>query len=80
MLRGFAEDLKHEFRGYNSAALMKDLMAGLTVTAVALPLALAFGVSSGADAASGLITAIIAGLVMSLLAGGYYQILSLIHI
>ncbi len=74
MLRGFAEDLKHEFRGYNSAALMKDLMAGLTVTAVALPLALAFGVSSGADAASGLITAIIAGLVMSLLAGGYYQI------
>ena len=70
MLRGFAEDLKHEFRGYNSAALMKDLMAGLTVTAVALPLALAFGVSSGADAASGLITAIIAGL----LAGGYYQI------
>ena len=50
MLRGFAEDLKHEFRGYNSAALMKDLMAGLTVTAVALPLALAFGVSSGADA------------------------------
>ena len=36
MLRGFAEDLKHEFRGYNSAALMKDLMAGLTVTAVAL--------------------------------------------
>ena len=74
MLRGFAEDLKQEFRGYNSAALMKDLMAGLTVTAVALPLALAFGVSSGADAASGLITAIIAGLVMSLLAGGYYQI------
>ena len=74
MLRGIAEDLKQEFRGYNSAALMKDLMAGLTVTAVALPLALAFGVSSGADAASGLITAIIAGLVMSLLAGGYYQI------
>ena len=33
MLRGFAEDLKQEFRGYNSAALMKDLMAGLTVTA-----------------------------------------------
>lgn len=74
MLRGFAEDLKQEFKGYNSAVLVKDLMAGLTVAAVALPLALAFGVSSGADAASGLITAIIAGIVMSLLAGGYYQI------
>lgn len=74
MLRGFAKDWKREFRGYGSATLMKDIMAGLTVAAVALPLALAFGVSSGADAAAGLITAIIAGLVMSMLAGGYYQI------
>lgn len=74
MLRVFAEGLKQEFKGYNSTMLMKDIMAGLTVAAVALPLALAFGVSSGADAAAGLITAIIAGLVMSVLAGGYYQI------
>lgn len=74
MLRTFADHLKQEFHGYNAASLTKDLMAGLTVAAVALPLALAFGVSSGADAASGLITAIIAGLVMSLLSGGYYQI------
>ncbi len=49
-------------------------MAGLTVTAVALPLALAFGVSSGADAGSGLITAIIAGILMSIFSGGFYQI------
>ncbi len=74
MLRTFADHLKQEFNGYNATSLTKDLMAGLTVAAVALPLALAFGVSSGADAASGLITAIIAGLVMSLLSGGYYQI------
>lgn len=74
MLRTFISHLKQEFDGYNAASLTKDLMAGLTVAAVALPLALAFGVSSGADAASGLITAIIAGLVMSLLSGGYYQI------
>lgn len=74
MLRDFAGELKQEFKGYGSTALMKDIMAGLTVAAVALPLALAFGVSSGADAAAGLITAIIAGLVMSMLAGGYYQI------
>ncbi len=74
MLRTFADHLKQEFNGYNAASLTKDLMAGLSVSAVAMPLALAFGVSSGADAASGLITAIIAGLVMSLLSGGYYQI------
>lgn len=74
MLKEFTNDLRNEFKGYNSAKLMKDLLAGITVAAVALPLALAFGVSSGADAAAGLITAIIAGLVMSFLAGGYYQI------
>lgn len=74
MLRRFAEDLKCEFKGYNGASLTKDLLAGITVAAVALPLALAFGVSSGANAAAGLITAIIAGLVMSFFAGGYYQI------
>jgi SulP family sulfate permease len=46
----------------------------LTVAAVALPLALAFGVSSGADAAAGMITAIIAGIVIGSLSGGFYQI------
>ena len=74
MLSEFLSDLKSEFAGYNGGKLVKDLLAGLTVAAVALPLALAFGVSSGADAAAGLITAIIAGIVMSMLAGGYYQI------
>lgn len=74
MLGIFADSLKQEFKGYNASKLTQDLMAGLTVAAVALPLALAFGVSSGADAAAGLITAIIAGLVMSSLSGGYYQI------
>ncbi len=74
MLGSFGDSLKQEFKGYNASTLTKDLMAGLTVAAVALPLALAFGVSSGADAAAGLITAIIAGLVMSSLSGGYYQI------
>lgn len=49
-------------------------MAGLTVAAVALPLALAFGVSSGATAAAGLVTAIIAGLVIGAFSGGFYQI------
>ena len=43
MLSKFISSLKQEFGGYNAAALTKDLMAGLTVAAVALPLALAFG-------------------------------------
>lgn len=74
MFSSYLSALKKEFTGYNGARFSKDLMAGLTVTAVALPLALAFGVSSGADAAAGLITAILSGIVMSLLAGASYQI------
>lgn len=74
MGKQFLRQLRQEFRGYNGAKLSKDLMAGLTVAAVALPLALAFGVSAGATAACGLVTAIIAGLVISALTGGYYQI------
>ncbi|MBE6852430.1 MAG: SulP family inorganic anion transporter [Ruminococcus sp.] len=74
MLRKYINDLKKEFSGYNAKKLSADLMSGLTVAAVALPLALAFGVSSGAYAASGLITAIIAGLVIGLLGGASYQI------
>jgi len=49
-------------------------MAGLTVAAVALPLALAFGVASGATAAAGLVTAILAGLIIGALSGAPYQI------
>lgn len=74
MLKKYIADLKKEFKGYNGSKLSKDLMAGLTVAAVALPLALAFGVSSGADAASGMITAIFAGLIIGILGGASYQI------
>ena len=70
----FLRQLQREFKGYNGQKLAKDLMAGLTVAAVALPLALAFGVSAGATAACGLVTAIVAGLIISALTGGYYQI------
>jgi len=70
----FVKDLKQEFHGYSAKAFSNDLMAGLTVAAVALPLALAFGVSSGATAASGLMTAIIAGCIIAALGGAFYQI------
>lgn len=74
ILKQYINNLRVEFDGYNGPKLAKDIMAGLTVAAVALPLALAFGVASGATAASGLITAIIAGIVISALSGGFYQI------
>lgn len=66
--------IKEEFTGYTLRTLKMDLLAGITVAAVALPLALAFGVSNGADAAAGMITAIIAGGVIGSLSGSFYQI------
>lgn len=74
MFKKYKTMLAREFKGYNAGAFASDLMAGLTVTAVALPLALAFGVSCGADAAAGLITAILAGLVIGALSGASFQI------
>ena len=74
MLKKYMTDLRHEFSGYNAGKLLKDILSGITVAAVALPLALAFGVSSGADAAAGLVTAIIGGLVIGLLGGASFQI------
>lgn len=65
---------KEEFSGYTMDKLRQDLMAGLTVAAVALPLALAFGVVSGATASAGMVTAILAGLLIGLLSGAPYQI------
>ncbi|MCB6994592.1 SulP family inorganic anion transporter [bacterium 210820-DFI.6.37] len=73
-IKDYVRDLKCEFKGYNGKRLSRDLMAGVTVAAVALPLALAFGVSSGATAAAGLVTAIIGGVVISLLSGASFQI------
>lgn len=65
---------RREFNGYSRERFTRDLVAGLTVAAVALPLALAFGVASGSTAAAGLVTAIIAGLVIGALSGAPYQI------
>jgi SulP family sulfate permease len=72
--RSLARLYRDEFTGYSLARFQQDLLAGLTVAAVALPLALAFGVASGATAAAGLVTAILAGLIMGVLGGAPYQI------
>lgn len=66
--------LRREFAGYNGSTFRADLLAGITVAAVSLPLALAFGVASGASAPAGLVTAIFAGLIIGGLAGAGYQV------
>src|SRR5512147_1677144 len=65
---------RREFANYSVGIFRQDLLAGLTVAAVALPLALAFGVASGATAAAGLVTAILGGLIIGGLSGAPYQI------
>ena len=65
---------REEFGRYRLPDLTRDALAGLTVAAVALPLALAFGVASGATPAAGLVTAILAGLIIGALSGAPYQI------
>ncbi len=61
-------------KGYNRDTFMKDLMAGLIVGIVALPLAIAFGIASGVTPEKGIITAIVAGFIISLLGGTKVQI------
>ncbi len=61
-------------KGYNKEAFMKDLMAGIIVGIVALPLAIAFGIASGVSPEKGIITAIVAGFIISLLGGTKVQI------
>ncbi|MCA9835450.1 MAG: SulP family inorganic anion transporter, partial [Trueperaceae bacterium] len=61
-------------KDYKPRFFKNDLLAGLTVAIVALPLALGFGISSGAGAAAGLYTAIIAGIVAAFFGGSSLQV------
>lgn len=63
----------HDYAGLRQS-WRGDLLAGLTVGIVALPLALAFGVSSGAGAEAGLVTAIVAGIVAAVFGGSNIQV------
>ena len=62
------------FKQYGWEALVKDVGAGVSVGFVALPLSMAFAIASGLTPAAGLFTAIVAGLVVSLLGGTRFQI------
>lgn len=61
-------------KGYNTKTFTSDLIAGLIVGVVALPLSIAFGIASGVSPEKGLITAIIAGFLISALGGSRVQI------
>jgi len=60
--------------GYNGKTLSQDLIAGVIVGIIALPLAIAFGIASGVGPQEGIITAIIAGVLISLLGGTRFLI------
>ena len=70
----FKPQLFTSLRNYNSKTFMSDLMAGVIVGIVALPLAIAFGIASGVTPEKGIITAIVAGFIISFLGGSKVQI------
>ena len=70
----FRPRLFQHLQGYSKANLAKDIGAGATVGIVALPLAMAFAIASGLKPEAGLWTAIIGGLLVSLLGGSSVQI------
>ena len=70
----FQPKILSSFSGYNKTLFAKDVLAGLTVGIVALPLAMAFAIASGLKPEAGIFTAIIAGGLISLLGGSRVQI------
>ena len=70
----FKPRLFSALKNYSKETFMADLMAGIIVGIVALPLAIAFGIASGVSPEKGIITAIIAGFIISLRGGSKVQI------
>ena len=70
----FQPVLFNTLKNYSKEKFFTDLMAGIIVGIVALPLAIAFGIASGVSPEQGLITAIIAGFIVSFLGGSNVQI------
>ncbi len=70
----FRPKLLDTLSGYGRQALTNDLSAGITVGVLALPLAMAFSIASGMSPTAGIWTAIVAGLLISLLGGSRVQI------
>ena len=70
----FKPKLFSTLKNYNRKQLTTDLLAGIIVGIVALPLAIAFGIASGVTPEKGIITAIVAGLIVSVFGGSKVQI------
>ena len=70
----FSPKLFSTLRSYNKEKFLQDALAGWIVAVVAIPLAIAFGISSGVGPTEGLVTAIIAGFIISALGGSKVQI------
>lgn len=70
----FQPKLFSTLKNYTKTDFTTDLMAGIIVGIVALPLAIAFGIASGVSPEKGIITAIVAGFIISLLGGSKVQI------
>jgi len=73
-MKFFRPKLLDTFEGYNSTHFRKDVLAGIAVGVVALPLAMAFAIASGLKPEAGIFTAIIAGGLISVLGGSRVQI------
>ena len=70
----FSPKLFSSLRTYNKQRLLQDAIAGMIVGIVAIPLAIAFGISSGVGPTEGLVTTIIAGFIISAFGGSKVQI------
>ena len=70
----FKPKLISTLKDYNKKTFMSDVMAGVIVGIVALPLAIAFGIASGVTPEKGIITAIVAGFIISMAGGSKVQI------
>ena len=70
----FQPKLFSTLKNYTKTDFTTDLMAGIIVGIVALPLAIAFGIASGVSPEKGIITAIVAGFIISFLGGSKVQI------
>lgn len=70
----YRPELISALKTYNRDTFMKDLMAGVIVSIVALPLAIAFGIASGVTPEKGLITAVIAGFLCAVFGGSSVQV------
>ena len=70
----FKPAIIQSLKNYNTKTFLSDLIAGLIVGIVSLPLSIAFAIASGASPERGIITSIIAGIIIAIFGGSKVQI------